>query len=180
MDNIDLDKIAIKINTIRQDPTMYTLQRNPEVREHQKRLWMHVIYFHCFMNHIYSLTPTDLQSFEVSKHPDQQSNRSLKMHDIKEILQFMKNQHYAFSEDDNVFVISGRNRMKLIADGLKDWAKEDPVDREQMLIADIHDDEKFVTIPVEFLVKVAQYMENQGDAVFQRLDGEPSIKFLDL
>ena len=46
MDNIDLEQIGSKIKTIRQDPTMYTLQRNPEVREHQKKLWMHVVYFH--------------------------------------------------------------------------------------------------------------------------------------
>ena len=70
--------------------------------------------------------------------------------------------------------------MNLIAGGLLEWVKEDPMDREQMLIADIHDDEKFQTIPVEFLVKVAEYMDDQGDAVFERLDGEPSVKFLNL
>ena len=70
--------------------------------------------------------------------------------------------------------------MELIADGLTEWAKEDPEDREQMLIADIHDDEKFETIPVEFLIKVAEWMDDVGDAVFQRVGGEPSIKFLNL
>ena len=50
--------------------------------------------------------------------------------------------------------------MNLIADGLTEWAQEDPLDREQMLIADIHDDEKFQTIPVDFLVKVAQHMDD--------------------
>ena len=70
--------------------------------------------------------------------------------------------------------------MELIADGLTEWAKEDPMDREQMLIADIHDDEKFSTIPVDFLVKVAEYMDDVGDAVFQKHNGEPVIKFLDL
>ena len=132
------------------------------------------------MNHIYSVTAADMQSSDIVKHPDQQSNRSLNQADIQQVLKFMKLQHYAMSDDESVFIVWGKNRMNLIAGGLLEWVKEDPMDREQMLIADIHDDEKFQTIPVEFLVKVAEYMDDQGDAVFERLDGEPSVKFLNL
>ena len=101
------------------------------------------------------------------------------MKDIKEILTFMKDQKFALTDDDNVYIICGRNRMRTIANGLIEWAKEDPVDREQMLIADIHDDEKFETIPVEFLIKVAQFMDDEGEAVYDRVNNEPSKKFLD-
>ena len=179
MEDIDFDKIGVKVNAIRRDPAMYTLQRNNDVREHQLTLWMHIIYYHCFMNHIYTLTPTDLCSFDVVKDPES-STRSLKTKDINEILSFMKQRGYVITDDDNVYVVCGRNRMRIIANGLIEWAKEDPVDREQMLLADIHDDEKFQTIPVEFLIKVAQFMEEEGEAVYERVNKEPSIKFKNL
>ena len=160
MENEDLENIGAKINSIRQDPTMYTLQKNSETREHQKKLWMHIIFHYCFINHIYTVTVTDLQNSDVAKHPDKQSNRSLKHADLEEIMEFMKEEEYAQTSDNHVFIISGKNRMNLIADGLTEWAREDPLEREQMLIADIHDDEKFQTIPVDFLVKVAEHMDD--------------------
>ena len=84
---------------------MYTLQREPGVRDHQMRLWMHIIYYHCFMNHIYSVTAADMQSSDIVKHPDQQSNRSLNQADIQQVLKFMKLQHYAMSDDESVFIV---------------------------------------------------------------------------
>uniref|UniRef100_A0A7S3J6G5 Uncharacterized protein n=1 Tax=Euplotes harpa TaxID=151035 RepID=A0A7S3J6G5_9SPIT len=141
---------------------------------------MHILYFHCFANHIYCVTPGDLLAMDVVRHPDAGSTRSLKMKDVNEVLATMKRERFVLTDDDNVYVVCGKNRMRLIADGLNEWAREDPGDREQMLIADVHDDEKFQTIPVEFLIKVAEFMDDEGEAVFDRVNGEPSIKFLNL
>ena len=105
MENEDLENIGAKINSIRQDPTMYTLQRNSDTREHQLKLWMHIIFYHCFINHIYTITVTDLQNSDVCKHPDQQSNRCLKHADLEEIMNYMKNNEYALSDDNHVYII---------------------------------------------------------------------------
>ena len=73
-------------------------RNNYDVREHQKKLWMHIIYYHCFVNHIYSITPGDLQSSDIVKHPDLQSNKGLKLNDLEEILDYMKDQEFVICD----------------------------------------------------------------------------------
>ena len=69
-------------------------------------------------------------------------------------------------------------RLSSVATLLLGWADEDRIDREVVTLIEISENPEFSQIPVEFIKWVVEFMQKKGQAVFEKIEGEPSVKFL--
>ena len=78
---------------------------------------------------------------------------------------------------DTIF-FDTEERLSSVGSQLLAWADEDKIDREVVTLIELTEQDEFKMIPAEFLKRVVEHLQRQKKAVFEFVDGEPSVKFL--